>query len=238
VTRERNIRSAVAEILSPHPGVGEGGVRSMWDARARGTALEALRYSQFVTVMKRALPIAAGALVVAVIVYSLVPRPAERVSLVYQSMTRIDNDLAMMKPRLTGADSKGNPFTITADEAIQDRHDMHRAKLQNIEADISLDNQHWLNVTSTRGHFDMDTGALALSDGVSVYTDSGYELHTSRSDVDMKKGSIRGPVEATGQGPLGSFRADKFAYDRKTNLLNLYGNVRMTMYVQHSKGKK
>ena len=36
----------------------------------------------------------------------------------------------MIKPRLTGADAKGNPFVITADTAIQDANNPKRASLQ------------------------------------------------------------------------------------------------------------
>ena len=43
-------------------------------------------------------------------------------------MGQLDNDLAMIKPRLTGADSKGNPFVITADAAIQDGAQSHAAR--------------------------------------------------------------------------------------------------------------
>ncbi len=238
MTRERSIRTAVAELLTPLPVAGDARQRRGWEARVRGTALEALRYTQFVGVMKRALPIAAAALVAAVIIYALVPRQADRITVTYEQMGRIDNDLAMIKPRLTGADSKGNPFTITADAAIQDRHNMRRARLRNVEADISLDQQRWINATATNGRFDMDSGALALTDGISLYSDSGYELHTAHGNIDVKKGTITGPVEVKGQGPMGAFRADRFTYSRASNMLALTGNVQMTMYVQNMRGHK
>ena len=33
----------------------------------------------------------------------------------YERLGRVENDLAMMKPKLTGSDSRGNPYVITAD---------------------------------------------------------------------------------------------------------------------------
>ena len=45
----------------------------------------------------------------------------------YEQLGQIENDLAMIKPRLTGADGKGNPFVITADAAIQDANNPKRA---------------------------------------------------------------------------------------------------------------
>src|ERR1700722_9788576 len=108
--------------------------RHDWSARARSTALEALRYTQFVGVMKRALPAAAFAVIAAVLVFFFVQRQPARLSMTYEKMGHIENDLAMIKPRLTGADGKGNPFVVTADAAIQDAKNPKRARLRQIEA--------------------------------------------------------------------------------------------------------
>lgn len=237
MTRERSIRSAVAGLLTPQPVAPGGRVHRDWEARMRGTPLDALRYTRFVALMKRTLPIAAGVILAAVLIYSFIPRQSERIQMTWQDMGRIDNDLAMIKPRLTGADNKGEPFVITAESAIQDRHNLHRARLNTVEADISLQQDRWLTATATKGVFDMDAGTLALTNGISVYSDSGYELHTVLGDIDLKRGIIRGPVEVTGQGPLGNFRADRFVYVRGTNLLTLSGHVHTTIYQQHSTGK-
>ena len=54
--------------------------RHDWSARARSTAMEALRYTQFVGVMKRALPAAAFAVIAAVLAFFFVARqPAQGV---------------------------------------------------------------------------------------------------------------------------------------------------------------
>ena len=197
-----------------------------WTARARGTALDALRYSQFVALMKRALPIAAAAVMAAVIVYSLLPRQSERITITAQSMSNIANDLAMIKPRLTGTDDDGNPFVVTAEIAIQDPKHLHRGRMRRIEADSNSRDGHWTNVTATEGYFDMDAGTLKLINGVALYTDTGNELHTASVDINMKKGLFHGPGEVTGHGPFGTLRADRFDADHTNQLLHLVGHVR------------
>src|SRR6201999_3351704 len=87
--------------------------RHDWSARARSTAMDALRYTQFVGVMKRALPAAAFAVIAAVLAFFFVARQPSKVAMTYEKMGWIQNDLAMEKPKLTGADGKGNPFVIT-----------------------------------------------------------------------------------------------------------------------------
>jgi len=223
---------AVAEPVSPGASRRTG---RDWTARTRDTALNALRYSRFVTVMKRVLPVSAGVLILAIIAYALVPRQSDRVTLTSESVGTLANDLAMIKPRLTGADHKGNPFVITADMAIQDGANVRRATLKNVQADVTLDDNRWLNATAVKGYVDMDKGTLALSGGIAVYSDDGYEIHTARADVDLRQGTMHGPSGVTGHGPSGTLSADTFELDRKTQQLVLSGNVHMTLTGVHKK---
>jgi lipopolysaccharide export system protein LptC len=219
MARAKSARPPAAEPLKPPK------ERRDWTARARGTAMDAVRYSHFVALMKRALPIAAAAILAAVLVYAFLPRPSDKITLTAQKMD-IENDLTMVKPKLTGADNDGNPFVITAEKAMQDPKHLHQAQLIKIEADMTMKDGRWLNATATVGFFDMDSGALRLNGGISMYSDSGYELHTERLDGDMKQGLFHGPGAVTGHGPFGSMRADRFEYDRLKQQLHLLGNVR------------
>lgn len=208
-----------------------------WTARARSSATDVQRYSRFVVIMKRALPMAAAALLAAVIAYSLQPRQQDikRLATTFQRLGIVNNDLAMIKPKLTGVDKDGNPFVVTADQAIQDPHDMKRAQLQNVEADMTLKGGNWLNATSTYGHLDAGIQKLWLWGVIDVYSDNGYELHTTAANIDMSRGIVIGGKPANGLGPLGTFRSDRFKIDRKARVIYLYGNVRMTI-IRHKTG--
>ena len=203
--------------------------RHDWSARARTTALEALRYTQFVGVIKRALPAAAFAVIAAVLGYFFLARQPARVTMGYERMGRVENDLAMVKPRLSGQDARGNPFVITADAAIQDAKNPKRAQLTRVEADLSLGRQGWINADAASGVVDMKAGALDLDGGINVFSGDGYELHTQSASVDLNKGVVHGRQEVTGQGPLGALSADRFQFDRNSRLLSLDGHVRMTI---------
>jgi len=228
-------REAVAQpLVPPEAAVTEHPLRD-WTERTRSTALQALRYSRFVGFMKRVLPIAALAIVAAVVAYSVAPRHQERVSLSYQRIGTLRNDLAMIKPRLTGTDAKGNPFVITAEAAIQDPANRHRATLKQVQADVQLQGERWLNASADTGLFDMDAGTLKLSGGIALYTDSGYELHTQSADADLKKNIFQGHEKVAGHGPLGSLSADRFRVDRLKKHMTLNGHVRGVMYPNKAK---
>ena len=207
--------------------------RHDWSARARSTAMDALRYTQFVGVMKRALPVAAFAVISAVVAYFFVARQPARVSLNYQQLGHVQDDLAMVKPRLTGQDAKGNPFVVTAAVAVQEAGNPKRVHLTKVEADLNEGSGGWINASAATGLADLNVGVLQLDGGISAFTDQGYELHTKSAFVDLNKGVLHGHEEVTGQGPLGTLRADEFHFDRASNHLLLQGHVQNVIFGIH-----
>lgn len=204
-------------------------LRRDWSARARASGFDALRYSKFVVLMKRATTLGAAAVIGAVLLFFFMQRQPRQLSLSYEKMGNVQDDLAMIKPRLTGADAHGNPFVITADAAIQDAHNPKKATLRKVEADLAIGQQSWIDARAAAGMVDMTAHKLALSGGIDMFTDTGYQLHSQTAFADLKTNIITGPDEATGQGPLGTLRADHFRYDRNAGLLTLEGHVHITM---------
>ena len=200
-----------------------------WSARVRSTTSEALRYSHFVKVMKRLLSFSAFAIIAAVLAFFFMERQPHRLELAYEKLGIVKNDLAMMKPRLTGADSKGNPFVITADQAVQDAKNPRKATLKNMEADLSMEKGNWLNARARAGMVDMNTGQLELSGGIDLFSANGYELHSRTASANLKQSIIHGHEPVTGQGPQGKLRADSFHADRNTGQLMLNGHVQMSL---------
>jgi len=201
-----------------------------WSARVRTTTMEALRYSRFVVLMKRVLALGAFLIIAAVLAFFFVQRMPRQLQMSYERLGRVKNDLTMMKPRLSGSDSKGNPYVITAERAVQDAHNPKRAVLKNMEADLSLDKGDWINARARTGLVDMTTGQLELYNGIDVYTAKGYELHSNSASANLKQSMIHGHETVTGQGPDGTLRADQFHADRATDILTLTGHVQMTLF--------
>ena len=200
-----------------------------WSARVRTTTLEAIRYSRYVALMKRLLSLGAFLIIAAVLAFFFVQRMPRQLQMSYERLGRLENDLTMVKPRLAGADAKGNPFVITAESAVQDAHNPKKASLKNLEADLALDKRNWINARASSGMVDMNNGQLELSGGIDVYTATGYELHSNSASADLKQSVIHGHEPVTGQGPEGTLRADQFHADRATNILTLHGHVHMTL---------
>lgn len=226
---------AVAEALGPAPLMHND---RDWGARVRVSMRQTARYSRFVGIMKRVLPVAAAALMAAVLIYALQPRQEQsrRVAMTFERLGIVNGDLTMMKPRLTGEDGEGDPYLVTADEAIQDGKDAKRARLKNVEGDTTLQDGSWIGGMAPEGRLDARNHRLALDGAIAVYSGDGYEMHTTQADIDMQSGTIIGNRAVTGQGPLGNYRADRFEIDRRARLVSLHGHVRMI--IQPARKKK
>ena len=223
-----------------------------WAVRARTTVHDAQRYTRFVAIMKRVLLVFVAALLLAVLAYALQPRDTKQYAMTFERLGHIANDLAMVKPRLMGSDSDGSPFVVTADVAIQDPHNIHKAKLRNVQADLSGKNGTWYNLNAPHGFLDSGAQKLWLDGNLSLFTDSGYELHTSTAFVDLapscdangnpppvrpgkpkprcSKTTVIGNEKVKGQGPFGTMRADRFHIVKSSKHIYLDGNVRMVLY--------
>lgn len=233
-TRDQQVRSAVAQPLSPPPNA--AGTGRDWSARQRLSAVDALRYSRFVAVMKRALPVLAVVLVASVIAYSVMPRHQEKMVTMQQAST-VRNDLTMTKPSFTGTDEKGNPYKVTAAEVVQDpkAKDYLRAEMKQVDADMQFEDKSWINASAAHGFIDAKAGLLTLDGGISVFTDNGYEMHTQSATAYIKTNVLEGTQSVSGHGPLGNFSADRFHFDRLKKQLRLNGHVHMTLYPQKAK---
>jgi lipopolysaccharide export system protein LptC len=207
-----------------------------WGARARTSAAESKRYTRFVTVVKRILLLAALALLGVVLIYTLQPSRKDRVTMTFQKLGIVNNDLAMVKPRLTGLDTSGNPYVVTAETAIQDAKNTRRAKLFNVDADLTQKIKGtWMSLTAPRGVLDADAHKLVLEGPIAAYSDDGNEVHTMAANIDLKNGIVRGSRMIVGQGPMGTMRADRFWLNRDKHLVFLNGNVRMVIVQSHAK---
>jgi lipopolysaccharide export system protein LptC len=271
MARRRSANEAVAQTVGTTQAT-----RSQvdWSSRTRTRQVDVKVHTRFVSIMKRTLLLLGVALVGAVIAYSLQQRTPgkDRMAITFRQLGILNNDLTMFKPKLTGDDSDGNPYVVTADQAVQDAHNTNRALLKNVEADLTLKDGSWLNATAPRGMLDVThahgqqcaksscpaSQTLDMMGPIAVFSDNGYEVHTTYAHIDMGNGIVHGNKYVRGQGPIGIFNADSFVFKfhphqpgahsshpakgaKKTAELEkqifLYGNVHMIFYGRGFKSK-
>ncbi len=188
-------------------------------------------YSRFVSFMRWFLPLSAAALAVALIAWPYLESREDGFEMIMSDLEIDDTGrLSMTNARFLGTDDKGQPYTLTTDEAWQTPDNKDLVNLEKVEGDILLESGGWIAISATTGQFDRITEILTLNDDVSLYSDEGYELHTDVAQFDLTNGRGWGDEPVAGQGPAGLVDAQGFRISEKDGKLELIGRVHMTLY--------
>jgi lipopolysaccharide export system protein LptC len=164
------------------------------------------RRSHAVTWLKRLLPAAAALLlVILAIAPNLRLGPAtDRV--VYHP--HADTDAAqssMQNAQYHGVDQRGQPFTLTADEANQRGTD--DVLLAKPEGDITLNSGAWLMLKSDSGLFNQKSQILALRGNVTLYRNDGTIMTAPKAAINLHDGTANSSDPVAAQGPFGTLNA-------------------------------
>lgn len=188
-------------------------------------------YSRFVSLMKVVLPATAVALAALVLLWpQLNPLDGRfRLKPVQVTIDDLEN-LRMVSPRFVGTDAKNQPFTITADQAVQEAGGSDTTSLESPKGDLTLNNGSWIALTASEGLYHKQSRILDLWNEVNVFHDAGYEIKTTRAKADLGQGNVYGDDPVEGQGPDSQLRGEGFRIYDKGARVAVTGKSRLVLY--------
>lgn len=164
-------------------------------------------YTRFVRIMRFALPLAAIALTVVIILWDEMGA----------RMTKLDEQKflpeveeargEMLNPQFDSTDKEGRPFTITAQRATQDDNNPKVMLMDKPEARIDLGPEEILTSQSHQGVYEQEAGKLFLSSDVQLHHSSGYRLHSDELRLDLKTGEAFSDQPVHVEGEMGTIDA-------------------------------
>lgn len=208
----------------------QGYVSRAWRVSQRETLHQARRYSAFVRFMKRALPLAAAGLTLAVIAFALVPRRPGNVAVTFERLGTVENDRAMLNPRLTGTSDDGLPFVVRAESAVQESPAAPMVRLNKVTAEMTLKDGAMLHLSAAQGRVNTRTRALDLTGGIRFSASDGYSAQTATASADLNTGMVKGTSPVRAESKFGTLTANGFAFDKQTRRLRFDGDVHMLLY--------
>ena len=128
---------------------------------------------------------------------------------------------------MTGVQTCALPISATS--AVQESRGSDKVRLENVTADITLNDGGALHVTAAKGVVDTKRYLLDVSGGIHLTSDDGYDARTASAVADLKAGTVRGDKQIDAQGKFGHITAQRFALNRDTRQLRFSGNVRMLL---------
>ena len=201
-----------------------------WQDRERPRVDNVLGYSRFVRIMKVMLPLVAISLIVLVVIYSATGGDRGSIPFTMSSLDQIEKDRQLVHPKLTGTDGRGQPFTVTADGATQAPGKTRRMMFDNVVADVTMQDKSWVQVDAKSGILDGEAKTLDLTESINIFSDKGYECHTTSARYDFGLGLLKGENPISCQGPLGLISGQKFEGLRDPGIMRFTGGVTTTYY--------
>lgn len=128
--------------------------------------------------------------------------------------------------RYTGADDKGQPFEIVANQAVQQSSAVHVVDINGMSAKLGLDRGP-VSIGAEHGRYDLDAQKVAIPGAVRVQDQNGYHLETSNVSVDLKSKQISSGGPASGTMKLGQFSAGHMSADLGSRTVTLSGGARL-----------
>ncbi len=187
------------------------------------------RYTKFVFVSKYSLLVLSCLAILTIIIIPVVNADKEGLRLAFQNVREKAESLPVMEnPKFQGVDDENQPYTITASSAVQ--QDQETVELANLQADIFMEDNSWVNVSAKRGILKTEQKSLRLLGDVYLFQDEGYQFTTELAYIDMEAHKVLGDQPVSGQGPMGTIDANGFIIEQKEQSITFIGNVKMVIF--------
>ena len=182
------------------------------------------RHSRIVAILRKVLPFAGVAALLAFVVAARLSAPGGPDFTV--ARTTIErNAIVMDHPVLTGYDTDNRKYRVSADRAIQNLTSPDQVRLEGIRAEVTVEGRGGAIVTAKGGDYDNTRGTLALYGGLSLESDDGIRVDMKNADIDFSSGNLvtKNPVTIIYQDSETS--ADAMTATDGGNVIVLSGRV-------------
>ena len=161
-------------------------------------------HTDLVEWLRLALPIGAGVVLLALLVWPMIKPHMTKVLL-----TNVP-DLVIQNLHYTGLDSKSQPYSLNAVKAKRPAGMQNIYDLDKPEGEITLANGTWIDGKAQYGRFDQDTRKLWLGGNVQLFQDKGYQFTTDEVQADLNNSFAWGVKPVLIQGDFGEIRGQGF----------------------------
>jgi lipopolysaccharide export system protein LptC len=188
-------------------------------------------YSLFVSILKFTLPLVA-LFIIGVLISRLTGSSSQQQNIAGIPATdkTTPGQIELVQPKYEGVDDQGRPYTITADKATRAVNAPDSVSFTNPAADITLRDKSWLAVKAKTGTFDHKSEILTLKDDVTIFHDSGNEMHTQNLEINLKQKSAHAATPVQAQGPMGTIASQNMSVLDQGDLVVFGGPATLKIY--------
>ena len=190
----------------------------------------ARRPSGLVRLLRKAIPVSVLATVVAMVVIAIFdPFVTKFGTLTFTGLSLNGTKVTMASPKLTGFRSDGQPYSVTAEKALQDVKNPTTVELQKLTGDVGMAGGETMRISADSGIYDTLAQRMRLSGNVRI-SNARFDVRLRTADIDFKTGSYQSddPVEVQ-VGEQTTVFSDRATARNNGQELTFEGHVRTRM---------
>lgn len=185
-------------------------------------------HDKLVKFLGAALPMGVGVLAAFMIITPLSPRGEVSFLLDRNKVAIIEERLRVDNAMYRGQDNKGQPFTLTAGEAVQKSQSEGVVRMSDLVARVVLP-EGPARIGAQAGNYAIEDEVVAVSGPVTMTAADGYRMTANNVSVSLESRRMTGSNGVEGSIPAGTFRADRIEADMVERTIALDGNARLRM---------
>lgn len=197
-------------------------------SRRQGFAAPGGSHDRLVGILGRVLPMAVGVLAAFMVITPLSPRGEVSFLLDRNKVAMIDERLRVDNAMYRGKDNKGQPFSLTAGEAVQRSSTEGIVRMNDLVARILLPEGPAM-LSAQGGAFDIAEDVVTVTGPLRLTAADGYNMVASGVAINLKTRRMVGSGGVSGEVPAGTFSANRIEADLPARTVSLDGNARIRM---------
>lgn len=189
----------------------------------------AQRHSKRVRWFKRMLPIGALAIIGLISATVIISRGGLNIAIDLPNTTISEGKLVMANPNLDGFTADERPFRVTALRAIQDLEVQEALELQELSANVELEDGQFVELTSSTGTFDSNANRLVLPNQAVLTTSDGVRATMGQADINIKTGTVAASDSVQIEGAETVISAEAMHIEQGGKRILFEDNVRLVL---------
>lgn len=190
-----------------------------------------IRYTKLVKFLKLLFPSIAGVLVAIIIIWPQLISEKNRFKINIKTpvFSRAEK-MRMINAKFYATDDKNQPYSLTADLAMETEPGSMIIELTAPKADIMLTNNSWIAAEANKGILIQKKEILDLKDGVNIFHDAGYNLEIENLSINLKKGEAKSSNKVVINAPFGHIKGEGVLITKKGDNIKITGKTKIILY--------
>jgi len=197
-------------------------------SRRQGFAAPHGSHDKLVDFLAKALPMAVGVLAAIMVVTPLSPRGEVSFLLDRNKVAMIDERLRVNNAMYRGKDNKGQPFTLTAGEAVQRSSSEGVVRMNDLVARILLP-EGPARIAAKGGTYTIAQDVVSVLGPLRLTAADDYSMVANGVSINLRTKRVVGNGGVEGAVPAGTFSANRFEADLTARTIMLDGDARLQM---------